>query len=70
MDGNWFGVTLTDKVGAALTLIIFALMAWAYWYVFRPGSDKLERGKYLVFDDERAAQSESGEPAGDDDRAE
>ncbi|MFW2331622.1 MAG: cbb3-type cytochrome c oxidase subunit 3 [Nitrospinota bacterium] len=46
-------MTTTDIIGTTITIVVFLLMIWIYWYVFRPKSKDLEEGKYLPFDDEQ-----------------
>ncbi|WP_296898028.1 cbb3-type cytochrome c oxidase subunit 3 [Thiohalocapsa sp.] len=46
-------MTATDWVGLILTVVIFILMAVAYFQVFRPKNrDKLESRKHIPFDED------------------
>jgi cytochrome c oxidase cbb3-type subunit IV len=50
---DWSAMTSHDWAGMIVTVVTFALMAIAYFYVFRPkNKDKLESQKYLFMDDE------------------
>ncbi|MCK5648511.1 MAG: cbb3-type cytochrome c oxidase subunit 3 [Gammaproteobacteria bacterium] len=46
-------MTSHDWAGFIITIVTFALMVIAYFYVFRPkNKDKLEAQKYMLMDDE------------------
>jgi cytochrome c oxidase cbb3-type subunit 4 len=50
---DWGAMTATDWVGLILTVVIFILMAVAYFQVFRPKNrDKLESRKHIPFDED------------------
>jgi len=52
-ETDWAAMTATDWVGTILTVVIFVLMAVAYFQVFRPKNrDKLEARKHIPFDDD------------------
>jgi cytochrome c oxidase cbb3-type subunit 4 len=50
---DWSAMTSHDWAGMIVTIVTFALMVVAYFYVFRPkNKDKLEAQKYLFMGDE------------------
>ena len=50
---DWAAMTVNDWMGLIVTVVIFALMVWAYVHVFRPkNKDKLESQRYLIDDDD------------------
>ncbi len=50
---DWSAMTSHDWAGFIITIVTFALMVIAYFYVFRPkNKDKLEAQKYMLMDDE------------------
>ena len=50
---DWSAMTSHDWAGLIVTVVTFALMVIAYFYVFRPkNKDKLEAQKYLFMGDE------------------
>jgi len=50
---DWSAMTSHDWAGMIVTVVTFALMAIAYFYVFRPkNKDKLESQKYLPLDEQ------------------
>jgi cytochrome c oxidase cbb3-type subunit 4 len=52
-ETDWGAMTPADWVGTILTVVIFVLMAIAYFYVFWPKNrDKLEAKKYIPFQDD------------------
>ena len=48
---DWAAMTVSDWVGTVLTVVIFVLMAVAYFQVFRPKNrERLEAHKHIPFD--------------------
>ena len=48
---DWEAMTFSDWVGTVLTVVIFILMAVAYFQVFRPKNrERLEAHKHLPFE--------------------
>jgi len=51
---DWGAMTLTDWVGTILTVVIFLLMIWAYFYALRPKNrEKLEAQRFIPLDEDR-----------------
>jgi len=49
---DYSAMTTNDWIGLSVTVIIFILMAIAYFKVFRPKNrDKLEKHKFIIMDD-------------------
>jgi len=47
-------MTLTDWVGTILTVVIFLLMIWVYFYALRPKNrEKLEAQRFIPLDEDR-----------------
>jgi cytochrome c oxidase cbb3-type subunit 4 len=52
-ETDWAAMTAADWVGTILTVVIFVLLAVAYFLVFRPKNrDKLEARKHIPFADD------------------
>ncbi|MEA1049563.1 cbb3-type cytochrome c oxidase subunit 3 [Lamprobacter modestohalophilus] len=52
-ETDWAAMTASDWVGTILTVVIFVLMAVAYFQVFRPKNrNKLEAKKHIPFEDD------------------
>jgi cytochrome c oxidase cbb3-type subunit 4 len=50
---DWGAMTAADWVGTILTVVIFVLMVYAYFQVFRPKNrDVLESRKHIPFEDD------------------
>jgi cytochrome c oxidase cbb3-type subunit 4 len=50
---DWAAMTATDWVGLILTVVIFILMVFAYFQVFRPKNrESLESRKHIPFDED------------------
>lgn len=58
---DWAAMTTTDWVGLVMTIAIFALFVWVYFYVFRPkNKGRLESHRDIPFrDDDRIDNGES-----------
>ncbi len=51
---DWGAMTLTDWVGTILTVVIFLLMIWVYFYALRPKNrEKLEAQRFIPLDEDR-----------------
>ncbi len=51
---DWGAMTITDWVGTILTVVIFLLMIWAYFYALRPKNrEKLEAQRFIPLDEDR-----------------
>lgn len=51
---DWGAMTITDWVGTILTIVIFLLMIWAYFYALRPKNrEKLEAQRFIPLDEDR-----------------
>lgn len=60
---DWEAMTANDWIGTILTVVVFLLMAVAYFQVFRPKNrDRLEAKKYIPFeeDNERSGENDGG----------
>ncbi|QEP43758.1 cbb3-type cytochrome c oxidase subunit 3 [Ectothiorhodospiraceae bacterium BW-2] len=46
-------MTLNDWIGTILTVVVFFLMIWAYFYALRPKNrDELESRRHIPFDED------------------
>lgn len=60
---DWAAMTVNDWIGTILTVVVFVLMAVAYFQVFRPKNrERLEARKYIPFeeDNERSGDNDGG----------
>jgi cytochrome c oxidase cbb3-type subunit IV len=60
---DWEAMTVNDWIGTVLTVVVFLLMAVAYFQVFRPKNrDRLEARKHIPFDEdnERSGDNDGG----------
>jgi cytochrome c oxidase cbb3-type subunit 4 len=50
---DWAAMTLNDWIGLVMTVAVFFLMVWAYFYTFRPKNrDELESRRHIPFDED------------------
>lgn len=51
---DWAAMTATDWVGTILTVVVFLLLVWVYFYALRPKNrEKLESKRFIPLEDDR-----------------
>ena len=57
---NWSQMTLNDWIGTSVTVIIFMLMVFAYFYVFKSGNrEKLEAHRFIIMNEDSSEKEDN-----------